>query len=189
MVGLLTPWEIVDSRVKRRSGSLIFVFRCPHVCVKVQRLPLLLQTNGDNQNFGSGPHGVPSLDSGKSIPVWEPPRNCSKRRDDPPHPPKKEKLWKSNQTFYVKKGFKKWRTSSFYSVDLIQSAVCLSVCLLCENNTGLWSVSEALTQYALTHPHTRDAAWSVWKRHIPTKSRESRFWNIKLKRGSSAANN
>lgn len=128
MVGLLTPWEMVDSRVKRRSGSLIFVFRCPHVCVKVQRLPLLLQTNGDNQNFGSGPHGVPSLDSGKSIPVWEPPRNCSKRRDDPPHPPKKEKLWKSNQTFYVKKGFKKWRTSSFYSVDLIQSAVCLSVC-------------------------------------------------------------
>lgn len=184
MVGLLTPWEMVDSRVKRRSGSLIFVFRCPHVCVKVQRLPLLLQTNGDNQNFGSGPHGVPSLDSGKSIPVWEPPRNCSKRRDDPP---KKEKLWKSNQTFYVKKGFKKWRTSSFYSVDLIQSAVCLSA--LWEQH---WAVERQWGTHAIrahTHPHTRDAAWSVWKRHIPTKSRESRFWNIKLKRGSSAANN
>lgn len=128
MVGLLTPWEMVDSRVKRRSGSLIFVFRCPHVCVKVQRLPLLLQTNGDNQNFGSGPHGVPSLDSGKSIPVWEPPRNCSKRRDDPPTPQKKRSYESQNRLFMLKKVLKKWRTSSFYSVDLIQSAVCLSVC-------------------------------------------------------------
>lgn len=59
------------------------------------------QTNGDNQNFGSGLHGVPSLDSGKSIPVSEPPRNRAKGAMIPE---KKRRSYESRaRLFYVKK--------------------------------------------------------------------------------------